>query len=390
MSVPEELVWLIAQLRGTASRRERIRLLARGWRTLRDLSPADRIAVAHELGFDGAESLVEQLSRRGGTSPAAVLELLERAEDAGPEQIVTMVQDLADPDGRRSLGERFLNAAKHWVADLESSEDPTEPTVDVDKTAVVVPPDGSQDIGGADTDVPVPPPSLVAPTTEPGPDDGPVAVAPAENAERFHGEDPTEASPESEPDLVTDDEGAAEADSETVADGPERRVADRIDKTTVAEPDSEPVAEPPVDSPHARSGVAVVAPVMAVSEVVRRLDRCPSVLRRLKELSGLARHLTDADPDDYSSVLELFPDGWARRRALEAMFRVGAPRSFEDAMSLAAALEDRAQRTWALSTLMANRDLTPRDVNELMSLPLSPVLRRRLARLGTESQKSMR
>ena len=94
MSVPEELVWLIAQLRGTASRRERIRLLARGWRTLRDLSPADRIAVAHELGFDGAESLVEQLSRRGGTSPAAVLELLERAQ-AG-EDFDALVKEYTD------------------------------------------------------------------------------------------------------------------------------------------------------------------------------------------------------------------------------------------------------------------------------------------------------
>ncbi len=136
MSVPEELVWLIAQLRGTASRRERIRLLARGWRTLRDLSPADRIAVAHELGFDGAESLVEQLSRRGGTSPAAILELLERAEDAGPEQIVTMVQSLTDPEGRRSLGERFLNAAKHWVADLESWEEAPEGPDVVDQASV--------------------------------------------------------------------------------------------------------------------------------------------------------------------------------------------------------------------------------------------------------------
>ena len=137
MSVPEELVWLIAQLRGTASRRERIRLLARGWRTVRDLSPADRIAVAHELGFDGAESLVEQLSRRGGTSHAAVLELLERAEDAGPEQIVTMTQDLTDPEGRRSMGERILTAAKTWVADLDSWEGGAEAGEDEEAAEVV-------------------------------------------------------------------------------------------------------------------------------------------------------------------------------------------------------------------------------------------------------------
>ncbi len=97
----------------------------------------------------------------------------------------------------------------------------------------------------------------------------------------------------------------------------------------------------------------------------------------------MANDLVDADPNSLVSILDLFADGWARRRAVEALFRAGVPRSFEAAMSLAASLEDRAQRMWALSTLMATRELTPGEMEEVMSLPLSPVFRRRLERLGT-------
>ena len=59
MAVPPELVWLIERLRSTPSRRERVRLLLQGREVVRAMSPQDRLAVARELGFDGAERLVE-------------------------------------------------------------------------------------------------------------------------------------------------------------------------------------------------------------------------------------------------------------------------------------------------------------------------------------------
>ena len=69
MTVSQELVWLINQIRNTPSSRERLRLLALGWRTLRGLSPADRLAVARELGFEGVVVAVENLGDVGATWP---------------------------------------------------------------------------------------------------------------------------------------------------------------------------------------------------------------------------------------------------------------------------------------------------------------------------------
>jgi len=368
MSVPEELVWLIAQLRGTASRRERIRLLARGWRTVRDLSPADRIAVAHELGFDGAESLVEQLSRRGGTSSAAVLELLERAEDAGPEQIVTMMQDLTDPEGRRSMGDRILTAAKTWVADLESWEGGAEAGEDAETAEEVVQPntavvaDGAHSSGSENTELPVPAESPLPHTTRQDPVENVLDLKPIAIPEGFEGVDDREVSPVPLPVGVAADQVEAESESKT------------------EEP--EPGAEPPEERPQTQQKVPSVRHNIDVGGVVRRIDGCPSVTRRLKKLTELAPELVDVDLAGLSSVLELFQDGWARRRALESLFRAGAPSTLDVALALTATLSDGAQRMWALSTLVSTRDLTSDEMEAVLPLATSPVLRRRIARLG--------
>lgn len=376
MSVPEELVWLIAQLRGTASRRERIRLLARGWRTLRDLSPADRIAVAHELGFDGAESLVEQLSRRGGTSPAAILELLERAEDAGPEQIVTMMQDLTDPEGRRSMGERILTAAKTWVADLESWEDGAEAGEDAEAAEEVLQPTTA----------------VVADAAQPSESEDPELSLPAESPlpHATH-QDPVENILDLKPIAIS--EGSQGMDDREVSSVPlpEGVVADQVEaesKSKTEEP--EPVAEPPEERPQTPQKVSSVRHNIDLDGVVRRLDGCPSVTRRLKKLTELAPELVDVDLAGLFSVLELFQDGWPRRRALESLFRAGAPSTLDVALALTATLSDGAQRMWALSTLVSTRDLTSDEMETVLPLATSPVLRRRIARLGAKSQKSMR
>ncbi len=368
MAVPEELVWLIAQLRGTASRRERIRLLARAWRTLKDLNPTDRMAVAYELGFDGAEKLVEQLSRRGGASPAAVLELLERAEDAGPEQIVAMMQDLSDPEGRRSLGERFLSVAKNWVTDLESWEEAPEGPDLVDQASV-------EDVleETAETE-----PEVTAPI-----DDSVVDLDLKEVLENAQGTDDAGDLRGLElGDAVVEVVGG---DSETETEGPEPNSKEPVQRLEerLAAPGTPSVAPLPAPRSLPPERVRPAPRTADVEGLIRQLEECPSVTRRLREMSGMANDLVDADPNSLVSILDLFADGWVRRRALESLFRAGIPRSFEVAMSLAASLEDRAQRMWALSTLMATRELTPGEMEEVMSLPLSPVLRRRLARLGT-------
>jgi len=105
MAVSQELVWLINQIRNAPSPRERLRLLALGWRTLRGLSAADRLAVARELGFDGAERLVEQLAKRGGASPSLLLRALESVASADPEQVNDRIES-PSRFGRASGGRR--------------------------------------------------------------------------------------------------------------------------------------------------------------------------------------------------------------------------------------------------------------------------------------------
>jgi len=359
--VSDDLVWLIGQLRTTASRRERLRLLARGWRTVRDLSPTDRLAVAKELGFDGAEQLVEQLSRRGGASPAMVLELLEQAEAASPEEIAAIMRDASNPEGRRSLGERFLNAAKHWVADLESWEDPQTST-DQDS--------GPTDV--EDAEVHDQPETFTPVMEEALADDATGVWEPEFPGEGFEQESELGAEDVKEPEGVIlppppppPPADSLPADKEAVDD---EQPTKEVDET----PDF--VAEPqPSDEPDD-------AEEFDVGVLLDRLEESSSMVRRLRELREVAFSLAAADRLEVQAVLMVFPDGWARRRALESLFRAGVPRGFETAMTLVDQIEDPAQRAWALSTLAATRSLNQSQIEEILTMPVSPAFRRRMKR----------
>ncbi len=77
-------------------------------------------------------------------------------------------------------------------------------------------------------------------------------------------------------------------------------------------------------------------------------------------------------------VLEVFPDGWARRRALSELIEAGVPAATADALSLMDVLTVPADRAWCLGTLADRASLTPGDRSALLLAAGTPAVRRRL------------
>ena len=84
------------------------------------------------------------------------------------------------------------------------------------------------------------------------------------------------------------------------------------------------------------------------------MGAAPSVLSQLRVLR---RELSGFKGSSTSTLLELivsFADGWARRRALCALFEVGIPTDIDDALELVSALDRDLDRRWCLG-MLANR-----------------------------------
>jgi len=349
VAVSQELVWLINQIRNTSLPRERLRLLALGWRTLRGLSTADRIAVARELGFDGAEQLVEQLARRGGASPSLLLQALESLKSADPDRIGDLVRALTDPDQRAGSADRLMDAAADWLEEevalaeaADRDELPGGELEDIEQPVIEVQP------------LPPPAPPEVVDVQPP------VDVVHEERAA-------VEA-------VEVDDEETADeaAPAPTVDEGeaPEHpRVPDTNEKVREA------VVEEPLVLAEERVVTRSAPDLESVTVTLAAATRLGSRFRVLAEsvddLEGASVGLLDA-------VVEAFPSGWARRRAIEVLLRAGVPRALGDALELISNLERPSERMWALTTLATSRDLNKDERDAVIAAASSPSFRRRL------------
>lgn len=102
--------------------------------------------------------------------------------------------------------------------------------------------------------------------------------------------------------------------------------------------------------------------------------------RLLRRRIGEARRLPAGD---LRAVLETFPDGWARRRALVDLIEAGAPERTADVLSLMDALQSPGDRSWCLGTLADARKLSPDERNAVLQAAPTAAGRRRLEmRLG--------
>ena len=94
-----------------------------------------------------------------------------------------------------------------------------------------------------------------------------------------------------------------------------------------------------------------IAPAESARTLPEELRSTPSLTGRFRLLRLHADRICAAPADAVRDILDAFPEGWARRRALQALFRAGVPESREAALALVRELERPTDRRWCLRML---------------------------------------
>jgi hypothetical protein len=336
---PATLQELVDQLGRTYSPFERLKILGRAWGLLREMRPEQRMAVAAQLGLDHADEVVDAIARRsGGQSSPALLSLIEKAQVKGTHHLPELIADLRDPKRRAARLRQGAQAALEGAEAALEGETPevpwlppgavTPPAAPQRPAPVGAPPRAAAPRSAAPQAVPVgkpaPAPPVSPPAPEPAPPPRPAPPAPA-----------------------------AEKKEEA--------------RPVVPHPAA---AKPPAPRPAAVETNALAGKLAAVPALTPRFR----LLRRhVKETRGMSAA-------GLRSVVESFPDGWARRRALLELLRGGAPGSLRDALALVEALASERDRLWCLGALAESRDIPEADRESLLAAAGSPTARRRLER----------
>jgi len=356
MSTSRKLNALLFELQTARSPLQQARILARAWRTLRELSPTDRRLLANHAGFDGAEEILEGLAkRRGGLAPAMLLRVLANARATDGAAVSELLSAVRDPLRR----DEAVELGAHLAADLLADHD-SEPVAEEDQEEV------GEALGVL---------QAVEPTIEESPEE---ALAALNALDQVSGHEDAE-----EPDV----EATAEAQAASYPEPspmpalavepplPNRPIVDwsRWQTTSPTQrpgPTTRIEAPPPVDDPASRRFDAhvVLGALGAEASVLSRLR----VLRR--ELSGF----TGSRVETLRDLVESFEDGWARRRALVAFLEAGLPDRAGDALDLIATLDRESDRRWCLGILARRGGLRGAALDRALELVSSPSARRRI------------
>ncbi|HET9768802.1 MAG TPA: hypothetical protein VFS60_18300, partial [Thermoanaerobaculia bacterium] len=126
--------------------------------------------------------------------------------------------------------------------------------------------------------------------------------------------------------------------------------------------------------------LALVATELAATEPSRATGARVAAMGTLRDLR---RRLADGEAlaaDDVSTLFaEELPQGWARRRALAALFAERRPERLDDALTLVAQVGSPVDRRWALADLAASRPWEDGDWARLVAAAVGDGERRRLA-----------
>jgi hypothetical protein len=127
MSNQHKLTALLHELQHARSPVAQARVLARAWRTVRELSPTDRRLLAHNAGFDGAADILEGLNRReGGLAPAMLLRALANARTTDDSAISSLLAAIRDPQRHGEAISLGVDLANDLLTEPESEEGPEE------------------------------------------------------------------------------------------------------------------------------------------------------------------------------------------------------------------------------------------------------------------------
>lgn len=325
---------LVAQLREARSPLARIRVVTRAWRLLRNLSSQDRLIIASQIGIEGADDLVEAIARHQGTTPPTeLIGAINNLQKVDPATVKALATKMQDPRQRGQVVAQGLKAVE---------------------SALIGPPPAP---AAAPPPKPAPPPVTVKPAASwPLRESAPAAPAPA----------PAPPAPAPAPVAVKPPEPPKPAAVAPPPPAPAPPVPAPPAPVPVRPPEPPPQAAAPVRSALA-AGLAAVPALTARFRLLRR---------RVAELRRLS-------PADLREVLEAFPDGWARRRALVDLIEAGVPERAADVLSLMDALQSPGDRSWCLGTLADARKLSADERAALLQAAPTAAGRRRLElRLG--------
>ncbi len=347
MSTERQLSALLHELQHARSPLAQARALARAWRTLRQLSPTDRRLLARHVSFDGAEEILEGLSRRGGLAPAMLLRVLANARSTDSAAVSELLSAVRDPDRRDEAISLGAGLASELLAEPE--------------------PEASAEVGSALEEL--------------------WAVESATDEE-------TEAEPATAEPADLGDEEVAEVPAATATPA-----AQAVEQAESGQPEAEPgPAQPPaVDWSRWRSAAEDRRPDPAASDaaggsavsddrprrfearaVMGAMGAAESPISQLRVLRRELAGFAGSSLATLRELVESFPDGWARRRALCALLEAGIPSEADEALELIALFERELDRRWCLGVLVRRDGLAGSRLERALDLVSSPTTRRRI------------
>jgi len=355
MSAQRKLNALLFELQTARTPLAQAKVLARAWRTLRELSPTDRRLLARHVSFDGAEEMLEGLAtRKGGWAPAMLLQILSNARDTDTSTVSDLIRAFRIPGRRKEALTRSADLAIDLLAEPEIEEATEE---------------NAEEPGDS------PEPAL-------GDEPSPEAALAALHA--------------------LEEKKSGEIEEEAADTAPDAGEEAAVDVADVEEPEPEPKPAPvppklpvvdwsrwdredPVHRPAPSVSEKSRRPALKARPEGRRPDRLaaalaqdPTVLSRLRRLRRELPGVAGAEAEALLGVIEAFPEGWARRRALAALLEAGIPADPGQAVDLVADLEREFDRRWCLGILARRSVLERETLARALDLLTSPAARRRL------------
>ena len=362
MSTQQKLTALLHELQHARSPLAQARVLARAWRTVRELSPTDRRLLARHAGFDGAEEILEGLSlRKGGLAPAMLMRVLANARATDGSAVSELLAAFRDPQRREEAVSLGAELASDLLAEPRAEEAPAEiveaieELQAVEESIIETPEQALAALNALDPEQPLDRVD-VEPASEPAP----------EKEQTEEHEPPTEPEPEAVP----------EPEPKPAPPTPAVDWSRWQDATESRRPAPAPRQEmrPSVSGVGSRrfEARAVMGAMGAEQSVFSQLR----VLRR--ELSGFS----GSSIDTLRELIEAFPDGWARRRALCALLEAGVPTEIADALILVGCLDRELDRRWCLGLLARRGELRGAALTRALDLVDSEFSKKRLSAIA--------
>ena len=127
MASTTDVIALLHRLKEATSLHDQLTTLVRGWRTVRALTPEQRLQLATHIGLDEAEVLLKRLGHPKGIAPVQLQQAVRKARRADPADLKKLLDGLRDPR-RRGQTVRKLFEALEATLDTGPTGKDAEPT----------------------------------------------------------------------------------------------------------------------------------------------------------------------------------------------------------------------------------------------------------------------